>query len=604
MPDGIVVPPGSPRGDVAAGIRFEVPSDDGGRSGSGGGNFGARHAVKVARRPCRRLVAYRAAVLGVGLLGPVVAFERDVAIDLGRPMHAALLGLLALQRGRVVTTAAAVDALWGEDPPDTAVGSLQAHVSRLRRALGSHGSAVETGRAGYTLGVEPDAVDANQFELLLANGRAAMLDGQWEQASELLGRALALWRGPALADVRAPYAAPAAARLENLRLVAEEDLLEVGLALGRDAEVVDRSDALVTAHPYRERLWRSRIVALYRGGQAAAALDAYQGLRSTLIDELGVDPSPPLQELELAILRHDPALLLVESSDREPDTDGALARREPRLEPVTVPPIRYATAADGTHVAYQVVGDGPIDVLVSQSYVWQCEVGWEHEPATRLWRALAERYRVLLYDKRGQGLSDRSRLDSLAQRALDVSAVLDAAGSDRAVALGNSDGSFVTGAAAAVDSRPVGYISVSGGLSMWTPDRPWAPDREAFLAWARWLSSRWGTGRSLRVLAPSLADDPATAAWMGRLERAACGPGEVEHLLYVQSDLDWTALARGLRLPALVIRRHNESVQAECCRELADVLDGRYVEVPGDEHLMYLGDHQPIVDHVDDFRLL
>lgn len=212
-----------------------------------------------------------------------------------------------------------------------------------------------------------------------------------------------------------------------------------------------------------------------------------------------------------------------------------------------------------------------------------------------------ERHRLLLYDKRGQGLSDRVRLESLPHRALDVSAVLDAVGSRRAVAIGNSDGTFVTGQAASVDQRIVALVSVSGGLSMYAPDRPWAPDPVEFLAWARYLSSRWGTGRSLRSLAPSWADDPATRAWMGRLERSACGPGAVEELLHTQSDLDWADTARSLDLPALVIRREDEAVARECCQELAAVLGGDYVEVPGDEHLMYLGDHRPIVDAIDRF---
>lgn len=542
----------------------------------------------------------------MGILGPVTATDADVTLDLGRPMHGAVLALLAVHHGRVVTVDHAVDALWGDDPPETARGSLQAHVSRLRRALGPHASSVVTERPGYALRVPTEAVDARRFEELLGAGRDAALDGRPDDAAAQLHAALALWRGPALADVDVPFAAPVAARLDQLRVVAEEDLLEVDLALGRHREVVPRGEALVATHPLRERAWAALILGLYRSGRAADALGTYRRLHQQLLEELGIDPSPELQALELAIIRNDPALALEPvppGPDRRAPVDAArpVARS---ASAVVVPPVRYATAPDGVHVAYQELGEGPVDLLVSQSYVWQCEVAWEHEPATRLWRALAERGRVLLYDKRGQGLSDRVRIESLPQRALDVTAVLDAAGSDRAVVIGNSDGSFVTGQAAATDPRVVGFVSISGGLSMYSPDRPWAPDLEGFLAWSRWLSTRWGTGRSLRALAPSWADDPVTVAWMGRLERAACGPGELLQLLHTQSDLDWTETARTLRVPALVVRRADETVAAECCRELADTIGARYLEVPGDEHLMYLGDHEPIVEAIDELLAL
>ncbi len=217
-----------------------------------------------------------------------------------------LLAILLVHANEVVSTDRLVHELWGDDPPKTAVPALHNAVSRLRKALGD--TVVQTRSPGYTLEVSADELDAARFEQLLAEAV-----GPPEQAADRLREALALWRGPALADFAyEPFAQSAIARLEELHIVAIEDRIEADLALGRHDVLVGELGSLIIDHPFRERLRRQLMVALYRAGRQADALGAYQDARRMLSDELGVDPSPALKELERAILQHDPSLAAAE----------------------------------------------------------------------------------------------------------------------------------------------------------------------------------------------------------------------------------------------------------------------------------------------------
>ena len=197
--------------------------------------------------------------------------------------------------------------MWGSDPPPAALGSLHAQISRLRREIGHDG--VVTLPAGYRVPVGDDDLDIRVFERDLAEARRAAAAGRWEAASARFTAALARWRGPALADFADDdFAMPEIARLEELRLSASEERIDAELALGRHAEVIAELESLVSLHPLRERLWYQSMVALYRAGRQADALAAYRRLRKRLVEELGIDPSPELQDLEVRILRQDPLL--------------------------------------------------------------------------------------------------------------------------------------------------------------------------------------------------------------------------------------------------------------------------------------------------------
>jgi len=244
------------------------------------------------------------------ILGPLEARIGGRAVPLGGPKQRALLALLLLNRDEVVSVDRLFDGLWGESPPPTAAKIVQIYVSRLRRALGSDGEGpLLTRPPGYVLQVPPGALDLERFERLVERARAAAAN-EPADAAAALREALALWRGPALADVAfEPFAGPEIARLEERRLAALEGRIDAELVLGRHGDLVGELRALVREHPYREGLRARLVLALYRSGRQVEALEAYREARRTLVEELGIEPSPELARLETSILRHDPGLV-------------------------------------------------------------------------------------------------------------------------------------------------------------------------------------------------------------------------------------------------------------------------------------------------------
>jgi DNA-binding SARP family transcriptional activator len=241
------------------------------------------------------------------LLGPVEAGEPGTTLPLGGAKQRALLAILLLHVNEVVSSDGLADGLWGERPPATAATALQVYVSRLRKLLGPE--LLVTQAPGYVLRVDPDQVDVRRFEGLVARAREARSLGRTEEAASLLHSALGLWRGPALADLSfEPFAQAEIGRLEELRLAALEDRIDADLALGRHAELVGELEGLVAQHPLRERLRGQLMLALYRSGRQAEALEAYQAGRRVLVEELGIEPSAQLQRLERAILTQDAGL--------------------------------------------------------------------------------------------------------------------------------------------------------------------------------------------------------------------------------------------------------------------------------------------------------
>jgi predicted ATPase/DNA-binding SARP family transcriptional activator len=266
------------------------------------------------------------------LLGPLRVESDDGPIEIGAPKQRALLAMLLLShRQEAVTADRLVDVLWGEDPPATAAKALQVHVSQLRRALGP-GNAIVTRGAGYALELAPGELDLERFEALAAEAAHARAAGELDAAAECLQAALALFRGAPLGD--APLLGPAAMegeRLAELRLGTLEGAMDVELARGRHAAILDELLALTAEHPYRERLHGQLMLALYRAGRQADALEAYRRARHALVEDLGLDPGRELQRLEAAILAQDPALDLAAPAPPQP------ARPAPAFAPLPAP---------------------------------------------------------------------------------------------------------------------------------------------------------------------------------------------------------------------------------------------------------------------------
>src|ERR687898_975161 len=278
-------------------------------------------------------------VMEIRLLGPLEVRDGERVVALPRRQQRALLAALALRAGEVVSTDRLIAELWGEQAPASAIGSLQNTVAALRKLLGR--DVLLTQSPGYRLAISRNDVDANRFEALLAEARTSSPN----RKVELLREALELWRGPALADLdEEEFARLEARSLDELRIGTQEDLFDAELALGRHGALVGKLEQLVGTHPLRDRFRGQLMLALYRCGRQAEALEVYRAARLALADERGLDPSPELRELERKILRQDPSLDAPTGS-----ADDAPAREPSELRLVSVLAAMPPAADDPEH---------------------------------------------------------------------------------------------------------------------------------------------------------------------------------------------------------------------------------------------------------------
>jgi DNA-binding SARP family transcriptional activator len=247
-------------------------------------------------------------VLEFRVLGPLDVVGEAGSLRLGGPRQRATLAILLLQANRVVPVERLADELYAGRPPVSAVTQVQRQISELRRVLGG-ADAIETRPPGYVLHLRDDDFDLARFELLTAKAERARAREDVEAAAGLLREALDLWRGPPLADLAyESFARAAVERLEELRLAALEARVEADLVLGRHAGLAAELEGLVAEYPLRERLRGQQMLALYRSGRQAEALEVYRLTRQGLVESFGIEPSTPLQALERAILTQDPVL--------------------------------------------------------------------------------------------------------------------------------------------------------------------------------------------------------------------------------------------------------------------------------------------------------
>ncbi|MFC0865967.1 BTAD domain-containing putative transcriptional regulator [Sphaerimonospora cavernae] len=283
------------------------------------------------------------------ILGDLEAEVRGHRVDLGGVRQQTVLAVLLLDAGRPVTTSRLMEAIYGDDPPSTSRAQVQICISALRRLLSGAGGppgVISTRGQGYAITVEDDVLDANRFERLILQARRARDGRAYDMAVKHYREALRLWRGPALESIDSPLVQAAAGRLDEHRITANEDCIELELELGRHHELVGELTRLAEEHPLRERLRGQLMTALYRSGRQVEALEVYRRARHTMIEELGIEPNERLQQLEYAILTSDESLKL-----SEPPVEAGI---EPPVSVPSVPGMLPTDIADFTGRVKQV----------------------------------------------------------------------------------------------------------------------------------------------------------------------------------------------------------------------------------------------------------
>jgi DNA-binding SARP family transcriptional activator/pimeloyl-ACP methyl ester carboxylesterase len=531
------------------------------------------------------------------LLGPLEARDGDRVVELGGSKPRALLALLLLDAGRVVLPDRLIDEMWGERAPASARKMVHVYVSNLRKALGA--GLLRTHSVGYSIEVAEDELDVARFERLAAEGRAASAAGNPAVASERLGEALSLWRGPALAGSGEPFAAREGARLEALRLAALEDRIEAELALRRHAGVATELDDLVRRHPHRERLRGQHMLALYRSGRQVEALASYREASRSLDEELGIRPSAELRALERRILAHDAALAA-------PAHDGGT--RLPLAAPQPQGATRYASRGE-TSLAFQVYGEGELELAVITGWVLPMELFRDDPGFARFLDRLGAFARVLLWDKRGTGLSDRiapGARPTLEERTADLGTVIDAAGFRRPALLGLSEGCHLAAMHAVMYPERTSMLALYGGWprTLWAPDYPCGDTPEQFAKLVALVRRHWGDAAYLlRLWAPASQHDERLGAWWARALRLGATPTAATAWLELMIDVDLRPILPAIRVPCLVAHRRDDViVPVGNGRALAEcITDSEYLELPGSDHLWWTGDQDALLDGIERF---
>jgi DNA-binding SARP family transcriptional activator/pimeloyl-ACP methyl ester carboxylesterase len=531
------------------------------------------------------------ALADVRLLGPVELGWVDGTVStLGSARVRTALAALAAKAGLVVDADALIDAMWGADPPAGARHTLHVHVSTLRRSLGARPSPLESRPSGYLLRLAPGQLDSERFEELAAAGRAELASGRPGMAADLLERALRLWRGPAFGDVPwERFAAAQVARLDEARRWAEEDRVDAELALGHAETAAGLSRAMIEDDPYRERRWCQSMLALYRCGRQAEALDMFALARSRFRDDLGIEPGDALRELQHQVLAHDPSLTAPTTVEVRSRPGGQ------------VPVTRFARHADCA-LAYQVLGDGPPDLVFIPGFTGHLEVRWEDPSLSRLYRRLAQQSRLILLDKRGTGMSDRGRFPPLAQHVGDVLAVMDAVDSAHAILFGVLDGgSIALLAAAAHPDRVLGVVTYATIPALAAPDYPHAATQAQAQTLATVVDDLLDVDQVLPVWAPSRAQDPAFAHWFTRYMRMGAGVGGAADIVRRLLETDIRPALPRVSVPTLVLhRRDDRAIDVGNAHYLAQTIPTAQLRLlPGQDTVIWAGDVDAVAEAIE-----
>jgi DNA-binding SARP family transcriptional activator/pimeloyl-ACP methyl ester carboxylesterase len=503
--------------------------------------------------------------------------------DFGGVKPKQLLAVLLLERGRLVSKDRIAELLWGDALPQRVAPTVETYVSVLRRrldarpGLGRRVLATEPG--GYRLVAEEFAVDVDRYESLLR--RAAAATGAQRRAA--LESAVEIAQLELLADE--PYSAwvvPARAHYRERQVQALVELAECCLDLGDHHATLAAAERAIALEPTRERAYRAAMCAHHAGGDRDGALRAYERCRQALADELGVAPTSDTAELHLLILRDEAP------SDRP------------------VMPIAYARNGP-LRIAYQVVGDGPLDLVFSPSNVSNLGATWDDPTYSAFLNGLAGMARLILFDKRGTGLSDPA-LDfpTTRERSEDLVAVLDTVGAERAVLFGVCGGGALCAQLAADHPERAAGLILHNSMArvLADEDYPWGLTPEWYARFLDGFDQAWlGNGDGLVRRNPSLADNPRYRDWFARYVRLGANPWMARRLSEMNAELDVRAALASIRAPTLVICRTEDAwLSAENSRYLARrIPNAQLVELRGVDHDPWIGDAAEVLELVERF---
>lgn len=505
-----------------------------------------------------------------------------------------LLELLVLHRGRTVSKEELIEALWNESAPRNAVATVETYVSLVRSRLAGARSLVTTESGGYRFDQGRADIDVDEFDALVREAAGSPAGARRARLEE----ALILASGDLLADE--PYATWAVeirGVYTERRLQAVCDLADVCLAMNDFGSARDHADQALLADPLFERAHRAVMLARYGLGEEDRALRAYERCRSVLGEMLGTLPTPETGGLHEAILRREDVRALV------PDLAGT-GNRLPDAPPGSTG-TRYAHSGE-VSLAYQTLGDGTPDLVFMPGFVSHVEAAWEDPTYSGFMRRLAYARRLIIFDKRGTGLSDPVvEWPPLEERVEDLLAVMDAAGSDRAVLFGVSEGAPLCALAAALWPRRVAGLILHAGFRrlVSTPEYPYGWTPGFFEVYLNSFEQSWTTGAGLEIVNPSLAGDRRYVRWFARYLRLSASPGMTRRLMRMNAEIDIGDVLPEIRVPTLIMHRRDERwVRVENSRYLASRIAGaRLVELPGVDHQPWIGEVGPVHAAIDGF---
>lgn len=496
-------------------------------------------------------------------------------LTIRRKKAQALLAYLALPPGLARARDSLAGLLWSGTTDEHARHNLRQTLFALRQAIIPDPFIVE----GDLVGLQESAadVDVAAFERGVAHG-----------TRDALREATDLYRGELLEGFRideAPFddwLATERQRLRELGLNALEKLLAMDLAAGAPEQAVGTGLRLLALDPLREGVHRTLMDLYVRQGRRTAALRQYRRCVEVLQRELGVAP-------EAATTRRFREI----QSDAPPEPAAAL------------PATRYVRSGD-VNLAYQVIGDGPPDLVLVPGWVSNVECFWEEPRVARFLRRLASIGRLILFDKRGTGLSDRvppHAVPTLEQRMTDVRAVMDAVGSKRATLVGYSEGGSMCALfAATYPDRAAGLVMIGSYARMIrAPDHPWGPSAEDYAGYVDMVQRDWGGPIGIARRAPSAMNDEAFSRWWARFLRMSASPGAAAALLDINRDLDVRHVLPAIRVPTLVLHAVGDrTIDVRYGRYMAArIPHARYVELPSDDHLPWLADADAIATEIE-----